>query len=1337
MCAKMFDVEVRRSGMTLLFISHSSRDRALADRFVSRLRASGFGSLFCDSDPSQGIAPGRAWERELYAALRRADAILFLATPDSVGSRWCFAELALGRSLGIPVFAVRTTAEVRLSLIDDVQWMNLDGDDMFSRLLQGLEGAGLDPDDSFAWDPRRSPYPGLEAFTSEDAAVFFGRGRETARLIELIQPTLVHESGRWVGIVGPSGSGKSSLLRAGLLPRLIKMSDRWTILPTLIPGTNPTRQLAGCLAHVLAQRGLPHDRSRIENQLAAREGSHSPSDELVDRVRELCENTNGSRKNVLLTIDQAEELLTRTPEIERRRFLELLRGSLTPESPLWIVSTMRSEFLSTAPDRSGLSDSLDDTLLVEPLNRGRLSEVILRPARQAGVSFEAGLAERMVDETTGGDALPLLAYTLHELVRDTKGEQSVSIADYERIGGVVGALQRRADHILDELTRRGKGPDVLPTLLKLAAVDAADEAVRRRVALDSLAVTERAVIDAFMEARLLVTRVLSDAAETVSVEVAHEALLRQWPPLRKAIEDSGNSLRMRAELEHLAADWEERGRDESYLLRGGRLASFAEWAALRTSELTAIESAFLKAGQDLASRELDRQRRSNRRLRRLLLGAVLLLVIAVLSAVFAFRQSEAARRQTSLAVSRQLLTTSRSVGSTQPDVSLLLNVEAWKRSPPGVRRDAEVSLLENLNQQFHIATQIETRGGGSNAVAFSPDGALVASANNDHTIRVFRIADGTEVGAALTGHTDLVHGVAFSALGSVIASASKDGTVRLWDANTHRQIGRPLTGHQAPVSSVDFSPDGRLVVSAGEDGKVRLWDVKSGRQHGPPMSGHLGPVWDARFSPDGRLVASAGADGTLRLWNVATGRADGAPLRGHTGWVNGVAFSHDGSMLASAGADGTIRLRSVASRREVGRFVNEGAGEASSVAFSPDDKLLVSGCRDGSLRLWSTDTRQQVGPPLSGHANAVRGVAFDRSGSRIASASFDGTVRVWETRSTQLEGAAALSVSDRAVSVAFNSSGSTLAAGGADGAIRLWDAAHDVVLGSLTGHTGWVESVAFSPDGSLLASAGADGTVRLWSEGTRKSVGRPMIGHRGEVSSVVFADDGDTLISAGRDGTIRFWDPSSGRQTRGPTRAVPGGQVLSLALNASGSVLASGDNTGKVRLWNVTTGKPATKPLAGHTGWVLDVAFSPDGKTVASASGDGTIRLWDAKAGRQRLAPLAGHTDEVDSVAFSPDSRLLASASKDGTVRFWSTDDGRLLGVPVSGPGGEVSDVAFGRSGELATANADGSVRMLDLSAKTLTDEACRIANRNLTRAEWSKFVGPALPWSRTCQRFG
>jgi WD40 repeat protein len=1201
--------------MASLFISHSSSDLAGTRRVVERLAAEGFAALFLDFDPVNGIPAGRAWQSELYVQLRKADGVVFLASAASVASQWCFAEMSLARSLGKPVFPLRLEPGVRLGVLDDVQWIDLvEGENAFARLWAGLRRAGLDPSDSFAWDPTRSPYPGLESFTSDDAAVFFGRDHEIARLVELLQPTLQRGAGRFVAVVGPSGSGKSSLLRAGLLPRLQRLHSRWVVLPPLVPGQQPTRNLAHCVAAAFAGRGQP----RGVHEVAAMLGDGGTGlIELAVELGRLAESTvrgraGDGRSNVLVVIDQAEELLTRTGVREQQAFFSLLREALGDDSPVWVVATLRPEFLSTAPERAGLAEVIDDPLVIEPLSRARLPLVIQQPAQRAGLQFAPGLVEQMVEETTGGDALPLLAYMLRELYQQAGADGIVTVAAYEALGGVVGALQSRADRLADELDRLGLGELVLPTLTKFAVVEGDAEPTSRRIHQSVLGPDEQAVADAFVEARLLTSSVDADGQRVVGV--AHEALLRQWRPLREAIEASRASLRMRSDLERLASDWDQGGRDDSYLPGGARLSAFEEWAADHGGDVEPLERQFIEACETLASRQLAAARRSNRRLRALALSLLVLVLAIGLVASIAIRASQNANRQRDIAVSRQLIAESRDLSEADPATARLKSLAAWRIDPSDDARHAMLAAASLPGLDV-----VTGHASGVMSVAFSPDGTL-ASGSADSTVRVWDVASHRQVGSPLTGHTDAVSSVAFSPDGTSLASGSADSTVRVWDVASHRQVGSPLTGHTDAVSSVAFSPDGTTLASGSWDSTVRVWDVASHRQVGSPLTGHTKAVDSVAFSPDGTTLASGSDDSTVRVWDVASHRQVGSPLTGHTDYVRSVAFSRKGENLASGSWDDTLRLWDVTSHRQLGSPLTGHTDTVDSVTFSPDAKTLASGSWDKSVRLWDVASHRQLGSPLTGHTGLVYSVAFSPDGKTLASGSADKTLRLWDVASHRQLGSPLTGHTDEVTSVAFSPDGKTLASGSQDNTVRLWDvASHQQVGSPLTGHTDYVLSVAFSPDGKTLASGSWDTSVWLWDVASHQQVGSPLTGHTDTVESVAFSPDGKTLASSSKDTSVRLWDVASHRQ------------------------LGS--------------------PLTGHTDYVYSVAFSPDGKTLVSGSWDNTLLLWDVASHRQLGSPLTGHTHDVRSVAFSPDGKTLASGSADKSVRVWSVP---YLGDPES-----------------------------------------------------------------------
>ena len=1067
---------------------------------------------------------------------------------------------------------------------------------------------------------------------------------------------------------------------------------------------------------------------------------------------------------MLIAIDQLEELVTRTGPREQAGFLRLLDDALARESGLWVVATLRSEFLSTAPGRAGLAEVIDDTLVIEPLSRGRLSEVITRPAARAGLDFEPGLIEAMVEDTNGGDAVPMLAYTLAELA--DRADRRITHDDYEAVGGVVGALQRRADRLVDDLTRRGHGPLIVPTLLQLASLDGDNVPVRRRVPRSVLDPAELAVVDAFVAARLATSGGGEgrNGAGPATVEVSHEALLRRWEPLRQAIEGSHDSLRTRAELGRETADWRSGGRDASYLVRGNRLILFEKWAAGHPTEIDPDDREFLAASSAAADRERDAQRRAYRRLRWLTVGLAGLLVVSLVLAATAELQRRNAAFQASLAAARQLLAEADQAWSTAPDVALLLTTEALHRIPGSSRGEARFAMLSRLNQPLHISTLLTGHTGQVGRVAFTRDGRALATAGYDGTVRLWNVTDGRSLGQLPLVEPKRVRAIAFAPDGAVLAVVSGP-TVRLWDMASRQPLGEPLVGHDKDVVKAVFSPDSALVATISLDTTIRLWDVATGRPHGPPLVGHTDAVFDAAFRDDSTLV-SAGWDGDVRLWDVRTGSA-GPVLHGHEGHATLVAISAGGSTVVSAGQDGTARVWDVAAGRP--RYVLAGhLGPVSSLAVSPDGATVATG-DDRTVRLWSAATGMPLGPALTGHADVVIALRFLSSGS-VVSGSLDGTLRIWDVAGVSAVEPPLTGHDGWINAIAVSPDGTTLASASGDGTARLWQVEPTRALGGALagGGPGPFHDVAIGPR-DVIAAAGGDGVVYLWDARTRAPAGR-LAGHRGSVAAVAFGPDG-VLASAGDDSTIRFWDVTTGRAARPAITA--GEPVRDLAFSADGRLMASAGVNGSLRLWQVDTGR-LVGTLSGHERTVNAVAFGP-GAVLASGGDDETLRLWDTTT----LQPLGGPVPiggTVQGVAFSPDGSMIAAGGSTASVRFFDTTTQRPLGTPLVGFRNWVNKIAFSPDGKAVAAAADDRFQLWDVATARADGEpliatgdrvygtafspdgsllvaandvgvslwsvddvelealACRLANRNLSEVEWTRFLGPDVPFAATCR---
>lgn len=1343
--------------MAWLFISHSSADNETALDLAERLRQRGFEALFLDFLPENGIPAGRNWEDELYSQLRRADAVIFVGSPNSVKSIWCAVEVSLARSVGKPVFPVQIAESPRLQLLADTQWIPLTHEPELAldRLIDGLRQAGLDPGDSFSWDAHRSPYPGLHAFAPEDAAVFFGREQEVERVLALLHPTLERGSGRFVAVVGPSGSGKSSLVNAGVLPRLARQPSDWTLLPRMVPGIQPLSRLAQSLRSAFDEAGEELKPSEVLERL---ERGPEALAELVNRLVAL---TDG--KAVLLVLDQAEELLTRASGTERDAFLALLDQALHSDCPLWVLATVRSEFLTGISGDVKIAEIIQDSVVIEPLSRPRLPEVIERPAQRGGIQFDPGLVQRMIEDTVGGDALPLLAYTLLQLYEHSPSGGHVALADYEAVGGVIGALRGRADGVLDELNRYGDGELTIPTLTKLATIEHEGEPTARRVRRETLSEPENRILESFVAARLL--KVEGDG-EQATVEVAHEALLRQWAPLRSALDASRHSIQMRGEIERAARDWERSGRDDSYLLRGARLLAAGTWLDDPASDVDDAQRDFITASQEFADRELTAARDTARRLRGLSVGLGVLLAFAALLGLLALNASNDANDAKAVAQARQLA--SQAVATPDVGQASLFALEAYEVSP---KNEAARSAILQVGESHQLGMPYATGAKHINRVAWSPDKRTFAAAGADGAVTLWDTVSGREVARIsppnplvvlrLVHHLGVIGtsigAVAFSPDGSTLAYAENIGyynasgaatelaTIHLWSMSS-RTATRVLSGHGGRINALAFNHSGTQLASASSDTTVRLWNLSGAGPAVRVLRGHTGPVNSVAFSPNGKLVASSSCDQgdidqhadtgdhAILLFDTRRGRLI-ARLPERTP-ICSVMFSPAGKTLAAASDAETISLWNVDARTTVGAPLAGHTDVLNAVAFSPDGRMLASASRDHTVRLWDVADGRQIGAPLV-HTGGVDSVAFNPDGTSLASAGTDG-VRVWSVAGPYPDGV--LPAHADALSIAFSPDGRTLVwtddlghlrnGKPLAGTVNIWNVgAPATAVRSVTAPTANVNGLVFEPHSHTLAWAATyDHSIWSWSLGGRQSPQRLVAAPTAttEIRRLAVSPDGRLLAFSDRtnaqDSTIRVWNLQRGGYLP-PLLLHRTGELGGLDFSPDGRVLVSaGLDDGTVRFWDVEQHRELGTPIRADPSGVIAVAFSPDGRTVASGAEDGTIRFWDAATHREIGSPLTEHTRAVYTVAFSPDGTTLASASSDSTVRLWDVQTQQPL-FTLAGHTRDVFGVAINPAGTMLASSADdGSVRLWGhLSLPLTIRRLCSYVDKRTAQSEWQR----------------
>jgi WD40 repeat protein len=1348
----------RGDGMSRVFLSHSSRDNRQAVAVKKWLIEQEPGlaeEIFLDLDPHTGIRPGQRWKEALNQANTRCEAVICLLSQHWNRSHECAAEYRHAESLHKTILCARlepvpdtgiTSEWQRCDLFpgdSPVTQIGVDGGEPvvldavgLQRLLQALRALGIGAE-HFPWPPPgdadRAPYRGWAPLEEVDAAVFFGRDAQILRGLDVLHGMRSSGVESLFVILGPSGTGKSSFLRAGLLPRLGRDDRRF--LPMDI--VRPER------AVLTGELGLAHAIYELRSGLGLREPllgeiKNACHPEQVERLRGwLAEARAAARARLLdvpaeqpaptlvLPVDQTEELFNADAGAEAPRFLELLAALIEREAgvtPTMIVAlTIRAdryEPLQVAPELAEVKTALFDDL--RPLPPAGYKEVITGPARRASaagrrLTIEPALVERVLADTAeGADALPLLALTLERLYHDFGDGGQLSLAHYESMGGMAQIVQNEVDNLLAaHPEQRQADLDTLHDAFIpwLAAINPdSDQPMRRLARWDDLPAASRSLIQAMVEKRLLV----KDTRDgQVVVEVALESFLRQWRELAAWLRDEAQDLKDADNLERAARAWAENGCGDEWLLSGSRLADAESLAAQpgfrerlnttrefllasrqhedqRLAEERRRHEAELVAAQALATAEgrakEEAQRHASvlRRRTHILRAVLALVVVAALAAGFLFvrasRAEEKAVASLRNATATSLMTNSQlMLAGTYPGVAddvLAMQLLLAARSIPS-NINADFSLLNAVNQQRDVLKIAHTNG-DSYSVAFSPDGKRLAVADGD--------------------------------------------SIELWNTETWHRIGY-LTGHKAEVLSVAFSPDGRRIVSSSNDGTLRLWNAESRQLIGAPMRGQgagSGSISAVAFSPDGGRIISGGAEKTLRLWDAGSRLPIGEPMRGHAAEVASIAFSPNGRLIASGGLDSTLRLWDADTRAPLAELSSDNQKPVLSVAFSPDGRRIVS-ASGTTLQRWDVATRMPVGEPLQGHTAAIDQVVYSRDGTRIASAGDDKTIRLWDAATGSPIGEPLVGHEYAIFGLAFDADGRRIASSSHDRTFRVWDARGAQVF---HGHQDGVNGIDFSPDGKRIVSSSMDRTIRQWDGDTGIQTG-PLI-RTGDVAAGMsdeglverfqknvysrFSADGGQIIGIGPR-TNRAWDAATGMLVAERPTPPPGTTLLAytdvghkFATLAADGDMFSGLPVGT----DVQVRDEAMRPIGGplhsdHNVTVL--ALSRDGHRIATGATDFKVRIWDADTGRPIGAPLE-HDSTIATLKFSRDGHTLAVADFNQSARLWDVETGKPIGTPMH-QDGLIIDVAFSPDGRLlATAGGDNSVRLWDVKSQTAIGSA-------------------------------
>jgi WD40 repeat protein len=1212
-----------------IFVSHSSHDNAAAADVRAWLVERGFPAPFLDYHPETGIPAGHNWEQEIYRQIKRCGAVVYLGSVKAGESKWCFAELALARSLDKPIFALHIEPDAKQPIVDDSQWTDFVAGkaEGFRRLARGMQESGFAPAAAVVWDARRSPYPGLAAFEAEDEAVFFGREAEVETLFARVNDSHLDGTERFIPVVGASGSGKSSLVRAGLMPLMRRIGAPWVVAEPMVPNEAPLEMLARCLAKTL--RGLGR---QIEADEALRT-LRAQGRGLVALARDVLERAGSNHRLLLVFVDQAEELVTRATDAARDEFVRVVHDALAGQADvLRVVAALRSEFLTQILQAIELAQFMQAPFVLAPLPRSRLAAAIAGPAEVAGIELAPGLVERIVDDTGGGDALPLMQFTMQRLYDRMQRRkcQRLEESDYTAVGGVSGALEQRANSARDAAARAGLGDLVMPTLLELVGLDASNAHTRRRVRLDDLSADQRRVVRYFEIARLVSTD--SSGGPAVAF-VTHEALFRVWRPLVEALEANVEALREATRLERDAREWAEERRNEAYLLRGERLQRALQrpGAGGRPGSALPLVKEFVAASEALRDRLSSRE-----------------------ADLLANRMIKEYREDPELAI--RMLLAALEVYGARPRLQLALSYATFA---PGVRRRDESKAALR-------------------ALALSPEGSLVAAGGEGGTLLARDALGGGGGWDRNVGGE--VAALAFAGTPQLLAVACEgQRRVMLLAAATGEPVGAVEMG--ADVSALAGSAD-LIVAAAGHT--LRIWHAT----RAPKLLSELvldAPVGQVRIAGEGRhLVFIAGRDvhvaalGFELVYRGTPGKVTTRRVASAREAAEAVAIADNGSLVA-LGAGSVAEVWTVPADEDQPPTLLRSIDvhkQLHHLSFGSGRKLVIGDWARG-LRRWDLDTGAEAGAVVPQDSTGTL-VAISPNGALVATVKDSHLLTTWHTDENP-----------RRLRVHIGNAFSHARFAGDDrflvtrtmelesGEVVLRDARTGEALERVKATCPTAHEITVAPDGRSVA-INEDRGVVLRSIPQLELVRQLKLDGP---NHVVFDRSGrHGIVTANFDGKIQAW-----RQARPKMLAQVGdfyAGSLDLTPDGQRALVA---NNGHVALIDLNTGKPEFDKEIAESG-DLCAAIAPNGSCIAIGRGDRLCTVgMDGSAGIDfawgkynidtNWAPVVTH------IAFAPDSKRLASATAEGWVFVWDVASGELVQL-MRVANEPLKDLAFSQSGQ-------------------------------------------------------
>ncbi|MGA1839684.1 MAG: hypothetical protein ACMUIU_03580 [bacterium] len=1138
------------------------------------------------------------------------------------------------------------------------------------------------------------PYKFLSSYDISDRFLFYGRSALVEELAGQIprQKVLI--------INGQSGSGKTSLIRAGLIPRL---ADNDYFYVTFRDYSDPVKQLR--------EYFIRDDSFRLNGVSS------------LSLFKILWTISHKQKSRLVVVLDQFERFFVNVPPGLRRRFIlefkECMESDLSAEEMNFVFSIREDffgqllrEFEAVLP--SFFNDS--SRYHLEPLNREEAREAIVTPLNYIhNVSYDLEFVDEillpsLIEKIAGEEKiepphLQIVCNRLYEAAKkNLKDNKFVVIGNeiYEELGGTQMILQDYLDHCVEEIVedRDPKKSDIVRSMLKLMVETTG---TRKFISMTDIRnglpdVKDFTLIEIFIK-RLENVRVIEirGNGESTTYSLSHDLMVKkiqEWIDEREM-----NRKRAQETLKRGIDEW----KSNKTLLNKKQIHIINKWAVKLSEE----EKKLLKKSQKAYKR-------------RYLCFSGLLIFLFVVAYMLVCEYS---KRQ-KISNSRKLAAFAAQTLETDPTLSFRLAEAALKIWPT---LNAQKAIMPPL--EYPLYNVLAGHTDDVNIVRFSPDGRRIVTVSHDKTIRIWNVADGKQI-HVLKGHTAFISTLAFSGDGKHIVTASFDKTARIWEVHTGMQV-QILEGHKDFISYAEFSPNGEQVVTASWDKTARIWDVFTGNElHA--LEGHTESLSNARFLPSGEQVITASGDNTVRFWDVDSSKQIYI-LEGHTASIIMIELSLDGRYIVSTSHDNTARIWDVTTGQQI-HVLRGHRGPVMSAAFSPDGRQIVTASKDNTARIWDCTTGQQLNI-LKGHTDPVILSAFSPDGNLIITASRDNTARIWDVATGQehhiLKGHIA-----PVVGAAFSPDEKRIVTASEDKSARIWNAASGQEIHVLKVHTDSVSMSMFSPDEKCIVTGSHDGLTQIWDIATGQRC-HLLEGHGDSVLSADFSPDGEKIVTASRDKTARIWYSATGQQIhvlQGHTDS-----VINAAFSPNGKQIITASKDSSARIWDVVSGQERCI-LGGHKGPVVNAVFSRDGKQIATISWDKVIiwnntadtcqkfrnlnedsghisnavfspsgrfiitiseedpnvQIWDVRSG-EKIHILKGHTDSVMSAIFSPDGEMITTASWDKTARIWDVDKGQQIHI-LDGHWEGLESAMFSPDGKrLVTASEDKTAQIWDV----------------------------------------